>query len=578
MNSRYREIFDYKTLLAFVWDYRRSLLPGVTLAIMRTLVIAPFPFFFAIIVDEFVASGDPAGILCVGMMFIGLLLLHYVFTIESSNSITKVVAEMILELRSRVFFKMQYLHFGYLDTQKTGRLLSKYAFDTQNVEGVIMPMLSQLLPNSLYSLSIIILLTVLNWQLTLIILALVPIYAFSRYYFFTRIQTINEATRRARERLTGTASEYISAIRLVRGYGQEQKAVGTLEESSINYARSRTEQIAINNRFGAFANASTQVLSLVVIAGGALLVIKGHLTLGSLFAFLAGLPIILMPVQLFLSFSQQYFVGKEAFSSLRELILSGYVEEWKGTRKIPNLKGKIEFQNVTFSYDRSPDPALRGINLTIEPGQHVALVGPSGSGKSTIANLVLGLYSAQNGRILIDDVPQSEIDMRWLRRKCAIVMQESLLLSGSIYENIRFARFNATESQIHEAARFANADEFIQKLPNGYHTEVGERGATLSGGQRQRLSIARAILRDPRILILDEATSALDYESERLIQDALERLSKGRTVITIAHRLSTIKKADRIIVLANGRIVEEGDYATLSHSEGYFRNLLTSQA
>lgn len=577
MSSRSREIFDYKTLLEFVWDYRRALLPGLCLAILRTLVIAPFPFFFAIIVDEFVASADPAGIFSVGLMFVGLLLLHYVFTVEGSNAITKVVAEMIMELRSRVFFKLQFLHFGYLDTQKTGRLLSKYAFDTQNVEGVIMPMLSQLLPNTLYSVSIIILLTFLNWQLTLIILALVPIYAFSRYYFFTRIQTVNQETRLAREQLTGAASEYISAIRLVRGYGQEQKAVGTLEESSINYARSRTGQIAINNRFGAFANASTQVLSLVVIGGGALLVINGQLTLGSLFAFLAGLPIILMPVQLFLSFSQQYFVGKEAFGSLRELINSGYVEEWSGTRKITALRGKIEFQDVTFSYDRAPEPALKGINLTIEAGQHVALVGPSGSGKSTIANLVLGLYNPQRGRILIDGAPQSEINMRWLRRKCAIVMQESLLLSGSVYENIRFARFDATEEEIREAARLANADEFIQKLPKGYQTEVGERGATLSGGQRQRLSIARAILRDPRILILDEATSALDYESERLIQDALENLSHGRTVITIAHRLSTVKKADRIVVLASGNIVEEGNYETLAQSDGYFKNLLAAQ-
>ncbi|MCC5790492.1 MAG: ABC transporter ATP-binding protein [Opitutales bacterium] len=572
-----QEQFSADTLFQFVWSYRRALMPGLFLALARTIVIAPFPFFFQVIIDEHVKSANVAGIISISLMFIGLLFLHWVFTVEGAGAIARVVARMILELRSRIFHKLQFLHFGYLDRQKTGRLLSKYAFDTQNVEQVIMPMLNQLLPNILYSLSIIILLTFLNWQLSLIILAIVPLYFFSRRYFFLRIQAKNRAMRMARERLTGTASEYISALRLVRGYGQERNAIGTIEETSLNYARSRTDQISINNSFGAFATVATQALSLLVVAGGAYMVIHGQLTLGTLFAFMAGLPIILMPVQLFLNFSQQYFVGKEAFYSLRELLTSQYVEDWKGARKPNPFEGRITFENVSFSYDKTSEPAIREVNLDIGAGEHVALVGPSGSGKSTIANLVLGLYGAKSGQILIDGIPQRDINMRWLRRHCAIVMQESLMLSGSIFDNIRFARFDASREEVEEAARLANADEFIKKLPEQYETEVGERGTMLSGGQRQRLSIARAILRDPRILILDEATSALDYESERLIQDALDNLSRGRTVITIAHRLSTVKKADRIIVMSSGQIREQGSYEELSHAQGYFQHLLQSQ-
>lgn len=571
------ETFPFTTLFQFVWSYRRELRWGLFLSILRTIVIAPFPFFFQIIIDDHVRTGNLIGIASISAMFIGLLALHWVFTVQGANALAKGVARMILELRGRIFFKLQFLHFGYLDRQKTGRLLSKYAFDTQNVEGVIMPMLMQLLPNILYSFSIIVLLTILNWQLSIIILAIIPLYYFSRRYFFVRIQAQNHEMRMARERLTGTASEYISALRLVRGYGQEKRAIGTIEESSLNYARSRTSQISLNNSFGAFATVATQFLSLVVVAGGAIMVIQGGLTLGTLFAFLAGLPIILMPVQLFLNFSQQYFVGKEAFVSIRELLTSQYVEEWEGREKLPGLRGEIHFSEVTFTYQGASEPALRGINLRIGAGEHIALVGPSGSGKSTIANLVLGLYNAQDGEILIDGVPQRELNMRWLRRNSAIVMQESLMLSGSIFDNIRFARFNASEEEIMEAARLANADEFIRSLPLGYQTEVGERGTMLSGGQRQRISIARAILRNPRVLILDEATSALDYESERLIQDALERLAHGRTVLTIAHRLSTVQKADRIIVLVKGRIEQEGPYAELAEKEGYFRNLLNSQ-
>ncbi|MEN9405034.1 MAG: hypothetical protein RL091_3737, partial [Verrucomicrobiota bacterium] len=230
------------------------------------------------------------------------------------------------------------------------------------------------------------------------------------------------------------------------------------------------------------------------------------------------------------------------------------------------------------AYPSAPDrTVLHGINLALRPGEHVAFVGPSGSGKSTLANLLLGLYAPGAGRILIDGVPQTEWDMRWVRRQFAVVLQDSLLLSGTISENLRFARADATDAEIRAAAQQANAEEFIQRLPAGYDTRVGERGATLSGGQRQRLAIARAILRNPPVLILDEATSALDYESERLIQEALDRLATGRTVITIAHRLSTIRNADRIIVLAAGRIIEEGDFRQLTSQGGAFARLVSAQ-
>ncbi|MCX6945345.1 MAG: ATP-binding cassette domain-containing protein, partial [Opitutales bacterium] len=216
--------------------------------------------------------------------------------------------------------------------------------------------------------------------------------------------------------------------------------------------------------------------------------------------------------------------------------------------------------------------------LTIRPGEHIAFVGPSGSGKSTLANLLLGLYAPTTGRILIDGVPQSEWDMRWIRRQLAVVMQDSILLSGSVGDNIRFAKPAATDAQIREAAKLANAEEFIARMPDGYLTPVGERGVALSGGQRQRIAIARSVLRNPPVLILDEATSALDYESERLIQEALDRLSQGRTVITIAHRLSTIRNADRIVVLRDGVIVEQGSYRELVQLGGAFSELIAAQS
>lgn len=545
---------------------------------MRAIVIAPLPFLFRIVIDEHVKSANLMGILSIALLFSGLLILHYCFAIYAARYFAISVGRMMVELRGRIFHKLQVLSFGYLDDQQTGRLISKYAFDTQRIEGVTYPVLRQLLPEALVSVCIIVLLTMFNWQLMFALALIVPVYAIAKIVFYGKLIKTEKENRLAREGMTGQASELISAIRLIRGFGEEQTAREAMNATSEEYGRSRAELSSFNALFGAFSYVSTQLLSLIIVTGGAIYVIQGTITFGTLVAFLVALPVILSPIQLFISFSQQYFQGRESYRSIKELIDSQYVEEWNGTSKLGDLKGSIKFENVTFAYDEGHLPAVNDINLEIKAGQHVAFVGPSGSGKSTLANMVLGLYKPSQGIIRIDDVPQSSLDMRWFRRNSAIVMQESLLLSGSIKDNIRFARPNATDEEISRVAREANVEEFIHRLPEGYMTSAGEAGVHLSGGQRQRISIARALLRNPRVLILDEATSALDYESEHLVQEALERLSKGRTVITIAHRLSTVKKADYIVVLKEGSVVEIGTFEKLSEGNSYFSEMLEASA
>ena len=573
-----REALTSRTLTGYLWGSRSRLSRGLGLALLRSLAVAPCPWLFQRMIDVAVPARDRHAILFLGGLFLLLLAVHYVFSVWGANEIAKAMAQMMVELRSRLFFKLQFLSFGYLDQQKTGRLLSKYAFDTQKVEALLYNILNQFLPNVLYGGSIFVILTVLNWRLALVLALIIPAYGIAKYRFFARIQRSNNEARLAQEKLTGTASEYISALRLVRSFGEELQAEAGLDRTSADFARHRVHQSYVNAIFGTFWYVSSQVIALIVMAGGALLAINGTISYGTLFAFVAGLPIVLGPIQAFVGLSEQYFIGRESYLSIKELLDSAYVEEWHGTRRAARISGDIVFDHISFAYPTAPDRlVLHDIQLTIRPGEHVAFVGPSGSGKSTMANLLLGLYAPGTGRILIDGVPQSEWDMRWIRRQLAVVLQDSLLLSGSISDNLRFARADATDAELREAARQANAEEFINRLPEGYATIVGERGATLSGGQRQRLAIARAILRNPPVLILDEATSALDYESERLIQEALDRLATGRTVITIAHRLSTIRNATRIIVFEHGRIIEEGDFATLTARGGAFARLVGAQ-
>lgn len=564
------------SLLRFVWSHRRAFVPGLGFALLRILTIAPLPIIFQRILDVHLPAGDEAGILWLVVLTLGLLVLHQVCSVKGASLLGAAVARVVLALRGQIFQKIQFLSFGYLDRQQTGRLLSKYAFDTQKVEGVMMPVLNGFLPDTLYSLLTFAVLVTLNLPLALVVVLMLPVFALMRARYFHRFRVKNEASRLAQERLTGAANELFTAIKLVRVYGEEAQAADSLAAPNDAVARSRVELIAVSTSFGAFSFAAIKVLSLVVIAGGALLAIHGQVSVGTVIAFVAGVPVLVGPIQMFAGVSEQYFTAEAGYRSVNELIDAPYVEKWHGQRRPEPLRGRVTFDRVQFRYPDSERGAINDFSLDLAAGEKVAFVGPSGAGKSTVANLLLGLHRPQAGEIRIDGIPQAELDLRWFRRRTALVMQESMLLSGTIADNLRFARTDATDAEIEAAARLAQAEEFILRLPEGYQTRIGERGALLSGGQRQRLAIARAVLRDPALLILDEPTSALDYESERLIQEALDNVSIGRTVITIAHRLSTIRHVDRIVVLHEGRIVEQGTYAHLAAKGGYFARLLAS--
>ena len=546
--------------------------------ILSVLVTVPFPVITQRIVDRSIPDKDYAGMYlytCYGMI---LLLIHFGSMRFALKKLSSNLQVMMRAMRARVFQKLQFMHFGFLDKTQTGRLLSKYAFDTQHIEGAMTPILFNVIPETIRAIVLTLVLTWVDPWLTAFVLLTVPIFAIVRVSYFKRIRRSNREVRLARERLTGQASEFISAIKLVRGFGQEPEVRGDMDSVSDDYSATRQHQMMVNQSMHVMVFMMFTGLNLLAVAFGGFLAIQGVLTIGSIIALVSALPVILNPINLYTQVSIQYLLGSESYQSIKEVMDSGYVEKWRGKEKPQPLKGRIEFRHVSFHYPEKEELVLTNLNLTIEPGEHVAFVGPSGSGKSTTVNLLLGLYAPTEGEIRIDGIPQERLGMRYLRRHSAIVMQDNILLSGTLLDNIRFGRPEASSREVIEAARQANAMEFIEQLPEGLETKVGERGVSLSGGQRQRIAIARALLRDPKILILDEATSALDYESETLVQEALNRLAKNRTTLTIAHRLSTVRRADRIVVLSHGKMVETGPYEALARREdGVFRKLLEAQ-
>ena len=572
------QVFTPKEFSGFLWAHRRFLQGYLVWRLLSVFVIIPFPILAQRIVDISIPARDVRGILFYTGASLVLLLIHIGAMKVAVGILSVRVQALIHAMRARIFQKLQFVHFGFLDSVQLGRMLSKYAFDTSNVEAAAIPILTSVIPEIVRGVLLILALTWLNPWLLIFVVCTLPIFAWIRHLFFRRVEHWNHEVRRAREKMTGQANEFISAIKLVRGFGQESEVSGAMDNLSDHYADSRQGQMMVNQTMGYVIFTLYSGINILAVAFGAWFVVRGSFSVGTLLALVGALPAILNPINVFSQVSIQYFLGRESYASIKELIDSGYVENWRGEKALRPLRGDIVFEQVSFRYTEDKPNALVGIHLAITSGEHVAFVGPSGSGKSSLVNLILGLYPPDEGTIFIDGIPQDQLAIRSFRRQCAIVMQDSVLLSGTLLENLRFGRPDATLDEVIAAARQANAWEFIRDLPEGMETKVGERGVSLSGGQRQRIAIARALLRDPRILILDEATSALDYASEAVVQEAIDRLAAGRTTITIAHRLSTVRKVDRIIVLRDGRVVESGTYEELAKRSGsYFEKLLKAQ-
>ncbi|WP_245920120.1 ABC transporter ATP-binding protein [Melittangium boletus] len=556
---------------------RRILLGTLFLLIASALGLV-YPKIIGDIIDQALHAGDRARIDNVALAMVGVFLVqgvamalrYYLFTTAGERVVTR--------LRQDLFQSLMSQEVGFFDERKTGELTNRLSSDTTVLQNTVSVNISMALRNAAQAVGGIALLFYTSPVLTALMLAIVPAVAVGAVSYGRKVRGLSKEAQDALAAANEVAEESLSGIRTVRSFAAERHEVERYQsatERAYDVARRRIKQ---SSYFLAGASSAGYLSSAVVLWYGGRLVLDGKMTVGNLTSFLIYSLMVAVALGALADLWADFMRASGAAERVFELVDRKPAIPSSGGERLASVRGHVEFKDVRFAYPTRRDvPVLKGIHLDVAPGEVVAIVGPSGAGKSTIAALLARMYDPQEGRVLLDGRELDGLDTEWLRQQVGTVAQEPMLFASSIADNIRYGRPAASDEEVEAAARAANAHDFISRFPEGYRTLVGERGVQLSGGQKQRIAIARAVLKDPRLLVLDEATSALDAESEHLVQEALERLMQGRTTLIIAHRLSTVVGADRVVVMEGGQVVQSGDHSTLMGQEGLYRRLVERQ-
>ena len=486
---------------------------------------------------------------------------------------TSVAQWVSYDLRLTIYSHIQRLSLAFHDHERTGDLISRVTDDIENIQSFIMNGLLGVLINVMTIIGMIAVMFWLNWKFTLIALSVVPVLFAMVYSYTRRIKKASREVRKKEGEITSVVQEVFSSIRVVKAFAREDYEVRRMEQESL-------EAVDIAMRARTLKAKLTPLVGIVVALGtglvlwfGARLVMSGVFTAGSLVVFILYLGKMYKPMQEISKMTDTYSKAAVGYERIQEILQTQIeVKDLPKAKKAPKVKGEIEFDNVSFSY--APEsPTLKNISFKMNAGEVSALVGPTGAGKTSIISLLARFYDPDQGVIRIDGTDVRQFQQKSLRQQMSFVLQETVLFHASVWQNIAYGRPGCTRAEIIKAAEMANATEFIEKLPDGYNTVIGERGMTLSGGQRQRIAIARAVIRNTPILLLDEPTTGLDSASEKLVFEALDRLMEGRTSVVIAHRLSTVQRANMILVVANGEIAERGNHEELMKLNGIYAEL-----
>ena len=487
-------------------------------------------------------------------------------------------AKMEYNMRNEIFAHYQKLSFSFYDNQKVGQLMSRVTNDLFDISELFHHGPEDLVISIIKLIGSFSILLSVNWRLALTAFAIVPVMLAYAFYFNVKMKRAFVKNRARIADINAQIEDNLSGIRVVKSFANEDMEMDKFKAGNDRFVESKKESYKYMGLYHSGLGAFTTLISVIVIATGAVFITKDLITITDLITFLLYINNFTEPIKKLISFTEQFQNGASGYTRFLEILeIHPDIEDAPNALELKNAKGDITFENVSFHYEENSETVLSDLNLHVNAGEYIALVGTSGVGKSTLCSLIPRFYDVSGGRILIDGRDIRDFTVKSLRNNIGIVQQDVYLFTGSVMDNIRYGRPDATEAEIVAAAQNANAHEFIMNLPEGYDTNIGQRGIKLSGGQKQRLSIARVFLKNPPILIFDEATSALDNESERVVQESLEKLAKGRTTFVIAHRLSTIRNAQKILVLTENGIAESGTHRELLKKNGIYAELYNMQ-
>ena len=567
----------YLRILSYIKPYMHRLLFAMVCTIMAAAGNLYIPWIIKDMIDEVLADKNGTMLNWIAASIIAIFIVRGLFWYGQNYLMSYVGQSVIIDIRAAVFKKLQRLSVSFYDKNKTGTIMSYDTNDVNALQSAMVENTIEMITEGFILIGSVVAMIYLDWRLTLFTVCTFPVVLWFMEFFGKKIRKTGGRIQECTADITSVLQESVASARVIKSFVREDYEVDRFDvENKANFrANMKNAQLMAT---------LTPVVELVAAIGVTMIiwyggnnVINGTITAGSLVAFLTYAVNISNPIKRLTRVIGNIQKALAAAQRVFMIIdMPEEIAESRDAKQLPEVSGKVEFQNVSFAYNDKGN-VITDLSFSVKPGEVIAIVGPSGAGKSTIANLLPRFYDVNKGDIKIDGHSVREVTLDSLREQVGIVPQETMLFNGSVYNNILYGRLDATKEEIEAAAKAANAHDFIMQLTDGYETKLGDRGVNLSGGQRQRIAIARAILKNPRILILDEATSALDTESERVVQEALDRLMVGRTSFVIAHRLSTVKNADKNLVLEKGNLVESGTHDELLALDGLYAHLYKIQ-
>lgn len=571
----------WKKLFAYYKPYRKWLFADLFFAILGAGITLIIPLVVRYVTTKVVymdASESIQIIIKLGIAMMGLVLVEAFCNFFIAYYGHVMGAKIEFNMRNEIFSHYQKLSFTFYDNQKVGQLMSRVTNDLFEISELLHHGPEDVIISIIKFVGSFLILISINEKLTLIAFAFLPVMIVYAFYFNRKMKRAFKENRAKIADINSQIEDNLAGIRVVKSFANEEIEMEKFHQGNARFVSSKKRSYFYMGGYHAGLGALTTMITIGVVTIGALLITNKTLQITDLITFLLYINNFTEPVRKLINFTEQFQNGWSGYERFLEIMdIQPDIKDIKNAIELKNVKGNIQFEQVAFRYEESNENVLNNINLTVKEGEYIALVGSSGAGKTTLCSLVPRFYDVTLGKILIDGIDVRKIKIKNLRDNIGIVQQDVYLFAGTIMDNIRYGKPDATDYEIIQAAKNANAHDFIMSFPNGYDTDIGQRGIKLSGGQKQRLSIARVFLKNPPILIFDEATSALDNESERVVQESLEKLAKNRTTFVIAHRLSTIRNAEKIIVLTDNGIEEQGTHEELLKLGGIYEGLYNMQ-